>query len=63
MRYGGTKKDIDIGRDARSTLGLLKDSDIREQYAEVVRENGSYIIEDKGSAGRIYVNRTRVLGG
>jgi VWFA-related protein len=68
VRGKGTKKDIDIGktvtigRDERNTLGLFKDSDIAQQHAEVIKENGRYIIEDKGSTAGTYVNKTKVLG-
>lgn len=68
VRGTGTKRDIDIsspvtiGRDERNTLGLLKDSGIDRQHAEVVLESGHYIIEDKGSAAGTYVNKTRIAG-
>jgi len=68
VRGTGTKKDIDInsrvtiGRDESSILGLFKDSGIDHQHAEVVRESGKYIIEDKDSAAGTYVNKTRVAG-
>ncbi len=65
VRGKGTKKDIDInatatiGRDERSTLGL-KDQDISQQHAEVMLENGRYVIEDKGSATGTLVNKRPV---
>lgn len=68
VRGKGTKKDIDvgatvtIGRDERNTLGLFKDSDIAQQHAEVIKENGRYILQDKGSATGTYVNKTKVIG-
>ena len=68
VRGTGTKKDINInsrvtiGRDERNTLGLFKDSGIDQRHAEVVRESGKYIIEDKGSAAGTYVNKARVAG-
>jgi len=68
VRGTGTKKDIDInsrvtiGRDESNILGLFKDSGIDQQHAEVVRESGKYIIEDKDSAAGTYVNKTRVAG-
>jgi VWFA-related protein len=68
VRGTGTKKDIDInsnvtiGRGERNTLGLFKDSGIDQQHAEIVRESGRYLLEDKGSASGTYVNKTRVAG-
>ncbi len=68
VRGRGTKKDIDIGatvtigRDERNTLGLFKDQDISQQHAEVILENGRYVIEDKGSETGTLVNKNRVTG-
>jgi len=68
VRGTGSKKDIDIGavatigRDEQNTLGLFRDSGVGQQHAAVVRENGQYIIEDKGSAAGTYVNKTRIAG-
>jgi len=68
VRGQGTKKDINIGdtasigRDERNTLGLFKDKDIAQQHAEVIKENGRYVIEDKGAAAGTFVNKTKVLG-
>lgn len=68
VRGKGTKKDIDIGsavtigRDERNTLGLFKDKDIAQQHAEVVKENGRYVLQDKGSTAGTFVNKTKVLG-
>ena len=66
VRGQGTKKDIDIssnvtiGRDERSTLGLLKDDDVAKQHAEITKENGRYVIADKGAPTGTFVNRQRV---
>ena len=66
VRGQGTKKDIDIssnvtiGRDGRSTLGLLEDDSIAQQHAEIVKENGRYVIADKGAPTGTFVNRQRV---
>ena len=68
VRGRGTKKAIDIGasvtigRDERNMLGLFKDKDIAQHHAEVIRENGRYIIEDKGSIAGTYVNKKKVTG-
>ena len=68
VRGRGTKKDLDIGatvtigRDERNTLGLFKDQDISQQHAEVILENGRYVIKDKGSATGTLVNKERVTG-
>lgn len=68
VRGQGSSKEIDIGktatigRDERNTLGLFKDNDIGQQHAEVIRENGRYIIEDKGAAAGTFVNKKRVAG-
>jgi VWFA-related protein len=68
VRGQGTRKDVDInatvtiGRDGRNGLGLIRDSAVAEQHAEVVKENGKYFIEDKGTASGTFVNKTRVVG-
>ncbi len=68
VRGQGTAKDIDIGsavtigRDERSTIGLLKDSSVEQQHARVVRASGRYIIEDKGTRAGTFVNKERVFG-
>jgi pSer/pThr/pTyr-binding forkhead associated (FHA) protein len=68
VRGRGTTKNIDIGRtvtiglDSRSTVGLFKDGGNGPQHAEVVRENGQYVIDDKGTATGTYVNKQKVTG-
>lgn len=68
VRGRGTRKDIDInatvsiGRDERNTLGLFKDNDIAQQHAEVIKENGRYVIEDKGTSAGTFVNKTKIIG-
>jgi VWFA-related protein len=68
VRGSGTRKDIDIrdtvtiGRDERSTIGLLKDDDVSRRHAELLKENGRYIVEDKGSATGTFVNKKKVTG-
>lgn len=68
VRGSGTKKDVDIGasvsigRDERNMLGLFKDNDIAQHHAEVIQENGRYIIEDKDSVAGTYVNKKKVTG-
>jgi VWFA-related protein len=68
VRGQGTKKDIDvgsavtIGKDEMNTLGLFKDSGIEQRHAEVIKENGQYIIEDKGTRVGTFVNKKRVSG-
>ncbi len=68
VRGRGSKKDIDIGstvtigRDERNTLGLFKDQEISPHHAEVLLENGRYIIEDKGSETGTLVNKKIVTG-
>jgi len=62
----GTKKDINIksvvtiGRDERNVLGLFKDNNIEQQHAKVVKENGRYLIEDRGSRSGTFVNRKKI---
>jgi uncharacterized protein YegL len=66
VRGRGTMKEIDInktvtiGRDERNTLGLFRDNDIAQNHAEVIHENGRYLVEDKGSEGGTFVNKRRV---
>ncbi len=68
VRGSGSRKDIDInanvtiGRDERNELGLFRDSAIEQQHAEVRKESGRYIIEDKGSRAGTFVNRKKVTG-
>jgi VWFA-related protein len=68
VRGRGTKKDIDIrdtvtvGRDERNTIGLFKDDGIAQRHAEFIRENGRYVIEDKGSETGTFVNKKKVTG-
>jgi len=68
VRGKGTTKGIDIGKTATigaaagSTLGLTKDRTIGLQHAEVVQENGRYVIDDKGSATGTFVNKQKVTG-
>jgi VWFA-related protein len=68
VRGKGTRKDIDIGKtvtigaDTRSTMGLAEDQGIAGQHAEVVNENGRYVITDKGAASGTFVNKERVYG-
>jgi len=67
VRGRGTTKNIDIGRtvtiglDSRSTVGLYKNGN-GPRHAEVVRENGHYVIDDKGTAAGTYVNKQKVTG-
>jgi VWFA-related protein len=68
VRGKGTKQEIDvdsavtIGRDERNTLGLFRDSAIAQHHADVVREEGRYIIEDKGSVAGTLVNQEKITG-
>ena len=68
VRGKGTKKEVDvnstvtIGRDERNTIGLFKDSAIEQFHAEVKRETGNYVIEDKSSASGTFVNQERISG-
>jgi len=68
VRGTGTKHEIDIdsavtiGRDERNTLGLFKDSAVEQHHADVVREDGRYIIEDKGSIAGTLVNQEKISG-
>ena len=64
----GTKREVDIsstvtiGRDERNILALFKDSAIEQFHAEVKREAGRYVIEDKSSESGTFVNQERVSG-
>jgi pSer/pThr/pTyr-binding forkhead associated (FHA) protein len=68
VRGRGTKNELDIkstvtlGRDERNTIGLFKDESIEQKHAEVLLENGNYVIEDKSSNAGTYVNKRRVTG-
>ncbi len=68
VRGQGTKKEIDInsdvtiGRDERNALGLFRDSEIEQQHAEIRKEQGQYVLEDKGSRSGTFVNRKKVTG-
>jgi len=41
-------------------LGIFKDNDIAQHHAEVMQENGRYIIEDKGSVAGTFVNKKKI---
>jgi pSer/pThr/pTyr-binding forkhead associated (FHA) protein len=66
VRGRGTKRDIDInstvtiGRDEKNDLGLFKDDSIDQQHAEVIKKNGRYRIEDRGSQSGTFVNKKKV---
>jgi VWFA-related protein len=68
VRGQGTKKEIDInsdvtiGRDERNGLGLFRDNEIEQQHAEIRKEQGQYVLEDKGSRSGTFVNRKKVTG-
>ncbi len=68
VRGRGTRSDIDIhdgvaiGRDARSGLGLPRDENVDPHHAEVIQDNGRYVIEDKGSLTGTFVNNKKVTG-
>jgi len=68
VRGKGTAKGLDIGKTvtigaaASSALGLTKDRTIAAQHAEVVQEDGRYVIEDKGAATGTFVNKKKVKG-
>lgn len=68
VRGRGTRKEVDInsivtiGRDERNVLGLFRDNAIEQHHAEVIKENGKYLIEDKSSAAGTFVNRNRISG-
>ncbi|HTF99862.1 MAG TPA: VWA domain-containing protein [Nitrospirota bacterium] len=68
VRGQGTKKDIDIndavtiGRDKHSTISLFKDAALEQNHAQVLRENGMYVIEDRSSKTGTFVNKKRVTG-
>jgi len=48
-----------IGRQADNDL-ILRDSRASRTHAQIVMENGQYIVEDAGSRHGVYVNGTRV---
>ncbi|MFA5073952.1 MAG: VWA domain-containing protein [Nitrospirota bacterium] len=67
VRGKGTKKEIDlrstviIGSDTQNDLGL-RDHAVEPQHAEILKNNGHYILQDKGSSTGTFVNKTKVLG-
>ncbi len=68
VRGSGAAKGVDIGKtvsigaDTRSTMVLNRDQSIALQHAEIVNENGRYVIEDKGAPTGTFVNKERVQG-
>lgn len=68
VRGKGARKETDIvntvtiGRDERNNLGIFKDEKIGQYHAEVHRENGNYVIEDKTSGSGTFVNQRRIAG-
>jgi VWFA-related protein len=53
---------VTIGRDERNSLGLFKDDRIEQRHAEVLPQDGSFVIRDQGSAFGTFVNGEKVLG-
>ncbi len=68
VRGKGTKNELDIdscvtiGRDERNSLGLFKDNVIEQHHAEIRKEDGRYILEDKSTAAGVSVNGERISG-
>jgi VWFA-related protein len=62
MRDFDIASTITIGKGAGNTLDLSRDSDVEHQHAEVLKENGRYIIEDRGSRTGTFVNKKRIAG-
>jgi VWFA-related protein len=68
VRGKGAKKDMDIGKtialgtDTRSTLALGDDNGMALKHAEIVNENGTYVLADKGSPTGTFVNKERIAG-
>ncbi len=68
VRGAGKTKDIDIGKtvllgtDERGTLDLSRAAGTGRQHAEVIEENGRYVIEGRGSGTAAFVNKQPVTG-
>ncbi len=68
VRGNGTRRELDvdstvtIGRDERNSLGLFKDNAIEQHHAEIRKEDGRYILEDKSAAAGTSVNGARISG-
>ncbi len=63
-----SKKELDIiasvsiGRDERNTLGLFRDDKVEQTHAEVRKDNGRYVVQDRGTASGTYVNAKKIAG-
>ncbi len=49
-----------FGRDNRNELGLLRDSGVEQRHAEVVKEDGRHVIEDKDTRAGIFVKLSSI---
>ncbi len=56
---GLTKIPFTIGRQAGNDL-ILRDTRVSRQHAVIVTDNGSYVVEDRGSRHGTYVNGARI---
>ncbi|OGW27075.1 MAG: hypothetical protein A2X56_01405 [Nitrospirae bacterium GWC2_57_13] len=63
-----SKKELDIisavtiGRDERNTLGLFRDDNVEQTHAEVRKDNGRYVVQDRSTASGTYVNQKKIAG-
>lgn len=68
VKGNASRKEVDVisvvtlGRDERNAIGLFKDAGVSQYHAEVLKENGHYMIRDKGSEFGTYVNEKKLSG-
>jgi pSer/pThr/pTyr-binding forkhead associated (FHA) protein len=52
---------ITIGRDTSNAISLSQDTSVSRKHAEIIYENGQYILRDSGSTNGIFVNGQKAL--
>ncbi len=63
-----SRKEIDVttalslGRSERNAICLFGDDQVAEHHAEILKENGRYFINDKGTASGTFVNGEKISG-
>ncbi len=53
---------VTFGRDERNSIGLFRDPEIEQYHAEIQREDGRYLLQDKESGSGTWVNHQRISG-
>jgi pSer/pThr/pTyr-binding forkhead associated (FHA) protein len=51
---------VSIGRDPSNIISLVQDTSVSRRHAEIIYDNGQYILRDTGSTNGVYVNGIKV---